>query len=73
MQWSAKASTPAFTVGAIGESIQYQWESTEDLAAGFTDIAGATSATLPVPAPDAAMDSTWYRVQVFSSTCPEEA
>ncbi len=62
----------SFTVGAIGETVQYQWESTQDLTAGFTVIGGATSATLPVPAPGAAIDSTWYRVRVFSLTCPEE-
>ncbi len=63
----------SFTVGAIGETVQYQWESTQDLTAGFSDIIGATSATLPVLAPDASMDSTWYRVHIFSATCPEEA
>ena len=35
----------SFTVGAIGETVMYQWESTQDLASGFTVIGGATAAT----------------------------
>ncbi len=60
----------SFTVGAMGDGLTFQWESTQDLASGFNPIGGALAATYFVVNPDASVDSTWYRVKV-TGTCGE--
>src|SRR5205085_1368292 len=58
----------AFTVttAATGTALTYQWQSsTTSCAAGFTDIAGATSATYDVPA---GLATTTYYRRVVTST-----
>ncbi len=63
----------SFSVIATGDGLLYQWESTSDLGAGFAAIGGANGPVYDVIAPSGAIDSTWYRVLVSSSLCPEFA
>lgn len=58
-----------FTVAAVGTGITYQWQvSTTGCAGTFTNIAGATSATLTVNAVTAAQNGYAYRV-VITNVC----
>ena len=65
----------SFSVTAAGSGVTYQWQSAASCAGTFTNIAGATSATLNVNAVTAAMNGTAYQVVVTSpcgtvtSTC----
>ncbi|MCK5136464.1 MAG: PKD domain-containing protein [Bacteroidales bacterium] len=63
----------SFSVGAIGDGLTFQWETTDDLANPFGNIGGATAATYFVVGPTAAIDGHYYRVRVSSSFCPEFA
>ncbi|MFT3908987.1 MAG: M36 family metallopeptidase [Ferruginibacter sp.] len=60
-------STATFTVVAGGTNPTYQWQ--VSTGGPFTNIAGATSATLSLPAVTAAMNGYQYQV-VISNTCP---
>lgn len=58
-----------FTVAAVGTGITYQWQlSTTGCTGTFTNIAGATTATLNVNAVTAAQNGYAYRV-VISNMC----
>ena len=55
-----------FTVTGTGTISSYQWQ--VNTGTGFTDIPGATSATLTLPAVTVAMSGNQYQVNVFSCT-----
>lgn len=58
-----------FTVSATGSSLSYQWQvSTNGPGGPFTNIAGATSATLNVTGITSAMNGNIYQV-VITNTC----
>jgi hypothetical protein len=57
-------ATPSFTVTATGSSLTYQWQVSTDGGGSFSNVSGATSATLTLPAVTAAMNGYIYRVQV---------
>ncbi|RYZ52507.1 MAG: hypothetical protein EOP49_09330, partial [Sphingobacteriales bacterium] len=59
-----------FMVVASGSSPTYQWQ--VNTGSGFTNIAGATSATLTITGVTAAQDNNQYRVLV-SNGCPSNA
>ncbi|RYE20277.1 MAG: T9SS type A sorting domain-containing protein, partial [Sphingobacteriales bacterium] len=58
--------TATFSVTATGSSLTYQWQQSTDGGATFTNIAGATSTTLTLPATTTAQNGYRYRVNVFS-------
>jgi len=58
--------TATFTVAATGSSLTYQWQQSIDGGANFTNIAGATTATLSLPSAVATQNGYQYRVNVFS-------
>jgi hypothetical protein len=59
-------ATATFTVSATGSNLTYQWQVSTDNGANFTNIPGATSATLNIPAVTPAMHGNQYRAVVFS-------
>ena len=59
-------STASFSVSVTGTAPAYQWQ--VNTGSGFTNIAGATSATLNLTGLTAAMNGYQYRV-VLSGTC----
>jgi extracellular elastinolytic metalloproteinase len=59
-------SNAAFSVTATGTNITYQWQVSVDGGANYTNISGATAATLNLTAVTAAMNNNRYRVVVFS-------
>lgn len=61
-------SDAVFSVVVSTADVTYQWQVND--GSGFTDIAGATAATLTVPAVTAAMNGNQYQVLVASATCP---
>ncbi len=63
-------SDAVFTTTVSGTTLTYQWQLSTNGGGTFGDIAGATSATLTVPAVDASMDGYQYQVIVTSSACP---
>ncbi len=57
-----------FTVTATGTGLSYQWQSST--GGPFTDITGATAATLTIPAITPGLDGTQYQVVVSGTgTC----
>jgi hypothetical protein len=58
--------TVTFAITAMGTDLQYQWQNSRDGAA-WTDVAGATSPTLVLPAVNAEANGTLYRVAVRNS------
>ncbi len=60
--------TATFLVTATGSSLTYQWQQSIDGGANFTNIAGATTATLSLPSTVATQNGYQYRVNVFSCT-----
>ncbi len=68
-------SNATFTVAATGTGLTYQWQSGPagaGCAGPWTDISGATSATLTVSGVTVGMDNTGYRC-IVSGTCPPPA
>ncbi len=63
-------SNAVFTSTAVGTGITYQWQ--VNPGTGFTDIPGATSASLTVPSVVAAQNNYEYQV-VVSGTCTPAA
>ncbi|MEJ7627610.1 MAG: reprolysin-like metallopeptidase [Ferruginibacter sp.] len=61
------ASNVSFSVTATGTATTYQWQVSTNGGANFTDIAGATSATLNLT-PAASLNGNQYRV-VLNGTC----
>jgi len=62
-------SDAVFTIAADGTTPVYQWQVSTDGGATYTNIAGATGATLTVPAVTASMNNNKYRV-IVSNACP---
>ncbi len=58
----------SFMATATGSSLTYQWQQSTDGGTSWTNIAGATSATLSLTAVTVSMSGTQYRLQVFSCT-----
>jgi hypothetical protein len=65
---TCSGTTATYTVVATGTNITYQWQTAATCALPFSNITGATSATLNVPNVTAAMSGTAYRV-VVSGVC----
>lgn len=59
----------SFTVTATGSNPLYQWQASTDGGATYTNIAGATAATLTLTSVTAGMNNNRYRV-IVSNTCP---
>jgi hypothetical protein len=55
-----------FNVSTTGSVTGYQWE--VNSGTGFTDISGATNATLNLPSVTTAMSGNQYRVKIFTCT-----
>ena len=55
-----------FTVTASGSSLTFQWQVSTNGGTSFTNITGANSATLSLPAVTAAQNGYQYRAVVFS-------
>ncbi|HRD58718.1 MAG TPA: M43 family zinc metalloprotease [Ferruginibacter sp.] len=63
-----EGSNASFSVVAVGTAIGYQWQvSTTGCAGTFTNIAGATAATLAVNAVTASQNGYAYRVVITNS------
>ncbi len=58
----------SFSVTAAGTGITYQWQVSTDGGASWSNIAGATSATLTLPAVTLAMNNNRYRV-ILNGAC----
>ena len=56
----------SFTVSATGSNLTYQWQVSTDIGATFSNISGATAATLNLTNVLAPMNGNLYRVVVFS-------
>ncbi|MFT3910353.1 MAG: T9SS type A sorting domain-containing protein [Ferruginibacter sp.] len=59
-----------FTTTATGSALTYQWQVSTNGGATFTPIAGATSATLVVPAVTSGMNNNQYNVIVSNACVP---
>ncbi len=63
-------SNTSFTVvGNSSQTISYQWQVSTSAVPAFTNIAGATSATLPLTAVTTNMSGNQYRLQLSNTTC----
>ncbi len=63
-------SDATFTTTVSGTTLTYQWQVSTDGGVTFTDIAGATAATLTVTGVTGTMDNNQYHVIVTSTACP---
>jgi hypothetical protein len=61
-----EGATAVLTVTATGSVSSYQWQ--VNTGTGFTDILGATSSTLTLPAVNVGMNGNQYLVNVYSCT-----
>lgn len=59
-------SNTSFVAAATGSNLSYQWQVSSNAGASYTDISGATAATLNLTAVTAGMQNNLYRVVVFS-------
>lgn len=59
----------SFTAAGSGIGVLYQWQVSTDGGANYTNINGATAATLNVNAVTAAMNSNRYRALLSNATC----
>jgi Fungalysin metallopeptidase (M36)/Secretion system C-terminal sorting domain/Fungalysin/Thermolysin Propeptide Motif len=59
-------SNASFTTTATGSTLSYQWQMSSNAGVTWTNITGATNATLNLAAVTAAMNANQYRVVVFS-------
>ena len=57
-------------VNVSGTNLTYQWQMSTDGGASFTDILGATNASLTINNVTTAMNNYQYHVIVNSTTCP---
>lgn len=62
-------TTASFSVTATGNSPTYQWQVSTNGGGTYTNIAGATSATLTLPGVTTAMSGNLYRVVVTVAPC----
>lgn len=65
-------SNATFSVTASGTGLSYQWQLSTDAGANFSNISGATNASLTVNSITTAMNNNRYRV-IVSGTCPSPA
>ncbi len=65
---SCAASTATFSVTATGTNLTYQWQVSTDNCTTYTNIAGATAATLTLANVTAVMNNNGYRC-IISGTC----
>jgi subtilisin-like proprotein convertase family protein len=61
-------STANFSVTATGTGVTYQWQVSTDNCSTYTNIAGATTATLSINAVTATLSNTGYRC-IVGGTC----
>jgi subtilisin-like proprotein convertase family protein len=59
----------SFTAGANGNPLTYQWQRSTDAGITYTNIAGATSATLNVNGVTLAMNNNRYRCVITAAPC----
>ena len=69
-QSACEGSNAVFAATITGNSISYQWQISTDGGATFTDITGATGASLTIANITAVMNNNRYRVKANSSSCP---
>jgi hypothetical protein len=62
-------ASASFTVTATGTALTYQWQASTDGGVTYTNITGATTATLSLPAVTSAMNNNRYRV-IVNNACP---
>jgi subtilisin-like proprotein convertase family protein len=62
-------SNTTFTVAAAGGPNTYQWQVSTNGGATWTNIAGATSASLPITGATATMNNYQYRVLITAAPC----
>ncbi len=63
-------SNTSFTVaGTSSQTISYQWQISTGAVPAFTNIAGATAATLSLTAATTGMSGNQYRCQLSNTTC----
>ena len=60
-------STVSFTAAGSGSSLTYQWQVSTDGGGTWTNVAGATSATLQVPNLIAGMNNNQYHANISNS------
>ena len=60
--------TATFTVAATGSSLTYQWQQSTDGGVTFTNVPGAATSTLSLPATVATQNGYRFRVNVLSCT-----
>jgi len=58
----------AFSVGATGVSLSYQWQLSTNNGVSFGNISGATASSYTVPTPNGSLDNSQYRVNI-TGTC----
>ncbi|MFT3979739.1 MAG: M36 family metallopeptidase [Ferruginibacter sp.] len=68
-QTACAGANASFTVVAAGTSPTYQWQVSTNSGGTWTNITGATTATLSLTAVTAGMTGNQYRV-IISNTCP---
>jgi alpha-tubulin suppressor-like RCC1 family protein len=66
-QTITEGQNASFSITAVGTSISYQWQLSTDGGASFTDMAGATGATLTLMAVPLASDAHQFRIVVSNS------
>lgn len=60
-----------FTVAATGSDITYQWQISTDGGANWSDISGASAASLSITSVNSSLDGNFYRVIITpASPCP---
>ncbi len=59
----------SFTVAGSGTGVLYQWQLSTDGGANYSNIGGATSATLNLNSVTAAMNNNRYRALLSNATC----
>lgn len=62
----------SFVVTSTGSSVQYQWQVSTNGGANYSNINGATSATLTLTGVTAGMNNNLYRV-IVSNSCPSSS
>ncbi|MEI9943247.1 MAG: reprolysin-like metallopeptidase [Chitinophagaceae bacterium] len=65
----ATIGTTNFTVAGSGTGVLYQWEVSTNGGGVYTDVPGATAATLTVSNPTDAMNGNLYRAKLYNATC----